>query len=228
MSEPLSPVVPGPCPCEGCPPPSEIDCVEVTKVYDLCFQTDTRENVCLNIPAHCGRVPEGTTASGVVSTVGCSVQAIVPIANSGGFANVTLLVTVTLAITLTTASGHVLCTFTASFSFFKTVTLCAPSGVTVGCSSPASAVGPSVIVDCDVCSVVSICLLIQSSATVKILIPTYGFCLPAPCVVSPSPPFSCPPSPLFPSQCVVTPPTPTPCMPGGGPEWPVGGPMGGT
>jgi len=203
-------VTPGPCPEEGCPPPTEIDCIEVTKVYDFCFQTDTRENICFAIPSSCGHVPPGSTAAGSVTSVSCTTQSITPIANSGGFANVTLLVTVMESITLTAPDGATICTFTGQFFYLKTVTLCAPSGVSITCTAPATAVGPCVIIAGDVCCTVNICLLIESNALVKLLVPTYGFCLPAPCVVSPSPPFSCPPSPLFPPQCVVPPPTTTP------------------
>jgi hypothetical protein len=79
-----------------------------------------------------------------------------------------------------------------------------------------------VIIGGQVCCPVNLCLLIQSTALVKLLVPTYGFCVPAPCVVSPSPPFPCPPSPLYPPQCpVVNPPPPPPPTP----EAPVGGPF---
>lgn len=33
-------VTPGPCSSGGCPAPTEIDCVMVTKVYDFCFEQD--------------------------------------------------------------------------------------------------------------------------------------------------------------------------------------------
>jgi hypothetical protein len=210
MAEPDPVIVPGPCPPEGCPPPTEIDCIEVNKVYDFCFQTETRENICFAIPSSCGTVPTGSTATATVTSVSCTTQSIAPITGSGGFANVTLLITVTESITITAPDGTTLCTFTGQFFFFKTVTLCAPTGVTIDCTAPATSVGPCVIIAGEVCCTVNICLLIESTALVKILVPTYGFCVPAPCVVSPSPPFACPPSPLFPPQCAVVPPTTTP------------------
>ena len=203
-------VVPGPCPPEGCPPPVEIVCIETTKVYDFCFATQTQDMVCIPIPAACGTPPAGTTVTATVSAVDCTVMSITPIPGSGGFANVMLLVQVMLSITLVRPNGTTLCTFTASFSFMRTVTLCAPTGVTIRCEAPATAVGPAVIVGSEVCMTVTLCLLIESVATVKLLVPSYGFCVPAPCVVSPSPPFVCPPSPLFPPQCTVVPPTTTP------------------
>ena len=215
-------VTPGPCGSGGCPAPTEIDCIEVTKVYDFCFQTESRENSCFPVPASCGTVPTGSSATGSVSQVECTTQSITPIANSGGFANVTLLVTVTVGLTITAPDGSTLCSFDGQFFFFATVTLCAPEGVSVGCSAPATSVGPCVIIGGQVCCPVNLCLLIQSTALVKLLVPTYGFCVPAPCVVSPSPPFACPPSPLYPPQCpVVNPPPPPPPTP----EAPVGGPF---
>jgi hypothetical protein len=201
MADEASPIVPGPCPSTGCPPPTEIVCIEVTKVYDFCFQSESRENICFPIPASCGTVPPGTTATGTVTSVTCSTQSISPIPSQPGFANVTLLITVTESLTLTAPDGTTLCTFSGQFFFLKTVTLCAPTGVSVTCSAPASAVGPCVIIGSEVCCTVNICLLIQSAALVKLLVPSYGFCVPAPCVVAPSPPFPCPPSPLFPPQC---------------------------
>lgn len=212
-------VAPGSYADGGCPAPTEIDCIEVTKVYDFCFLTETRDGLCFAIPSACGTVPSGSTVTGTVTSVACSTQSISAISGSGGFADVTLLVTVMLSFTITSPSGTTICTFTGEFSFFKTVTLCAPSGVTITCEAPTTAVGPVVILSGDVCGVVNICLLIESVATVKLLVPTYGFCVPAPCVVAAAPPFTCPPSPLYPPQCPVTTNNPS------GPEDPINGPL---
>ena len=199
-------IVPGPC-CP-CPPPTEIDCIQVNKVYDFCFEADTNTNVCTPIPHSCGTLPTGTVASGAVSGVSCTVVGTTPILSSTGqptgFADVTLLVTVTITYTLT-AAGVTVCTFTGSFSFMKTIVLCAPAGTTIDCSIPSSAVSPVAILNGQVCSTVTVCLLVSSVAMVNLLVPSYGFCTPAPCVVSPSPPFACPPSPLFPAACTPAP-----------------------
>lgn len=163
-------VAPGPCCDGGCPAPTEIDCIEVTKVYDFCFLTETRDNLCFAIPAACGHVPTGSTATGTVTSVTCTTQSVTPIANSGGFANVTLLITVVQSFTLTNPSGTTLCTFSGEFIFFKTVTLCAQSGVTITCEAPATSVGPCTIVAGEVCCIVNVCLLIESVALVKLLV----------------------------------------------------------
>ncbi len=224
-------IVPGPCcPEIGCPPPSSIDCIQVNKLYDFCFQTITRDNICFDLPASCGEVPPGSTAVGTVTSVTCTTSSIVPILNSSGqptgFANVTLLVTVTESITVTGPDGTTLCTFSGQFSFFTSITICAPHGVSINCQAPATAVGPCVILNEDVCCNVSVCLLIESVALVNLLVPNYGFCVPAPCVVAPAAPFTCPPVPLYPPQCVTPPPTTTPTPPPM--ESPINGPLGGS
>jgi hypothetical protein len=38
---------------------------------------------------------------------------------------------------------------------------------------------------------------------VKLLVPAYGFCVPAECVELPKTPIVCPPDPLFPPQCPI-------------------------
>lgn len=205
-------VIPGPCEDRGCPAPTEIDCIQVNKVYDFCYEADTSDDVCTPIPADCaGEVTSTSTATGSVSAVSCTVVGTTPIldanGNPTGFADVTLLITVTVQYTLTNAAGTVLCTFNGNFSFMKTILLCAPDGTTIECTAPATGVSPVAIVNGQTCSVVTVCLLVSSVALVNLLVPSYGFCTPAPCVVAPVPPFACPPSPLFPAECTGAPPT---------------------
>ncbi len=203
-------VVPGPYPSGSCPMPTEIDCIQVTKVYDFCFEADTNSNVCTPIPPDCCQVtPTGATATGTVQSVSCTVVGSTPILSPQGtptgFADVTLMVTVVVEYTLTASTGAVLCTFAGTFTFMKTIVLCAPSGTTIDCSVPSSSVSPVAVLGTQVCSNVTICLLVSSVALVSLLVPSYGFCTPAPCMVSPNPPFSCPPSPLYPAACTAAP-----------------------
>jgi len=207
-------IVPGPCVDTGCPAPTEIDCIQVNKVYDFCFEADTNSNVCTGIPEECRELVTPTsTASGTVSRVSCTVVGSTPIldtlGNQTGFADVTLMVSVTVDYTLMASNGTILCTFCGSFSFMKTIVLCAPTGTTVDCAVPSTTVSPVAILNGQVCSTVTVCLLVSSVAMVNLLVPSYGFCTPAPCVVSPQPPFSCPPSPLYPTACTVAPTTTT-------------------
>jgi hypothetical protein len=220
-------IVPGPYP-ESCPPPTQIDCIEVTKVYDFCFLSQTKSPLLFAIPPTCGVVPSGTTGSATVSSVSCTTVSVVPIGTTG-FANVTILVTVDLNITLTAPDGSTVCTFPGSFNFFETVVLCAPSGTTITCESPSSLISGGTLVNNEVAFIANICVLIESVATVKLLVPTFGFCVPAPCVVAPAPPFACPPTPLYPPQCQFPPPTSGQGQGGGQtqgtPETPVSGPV---
>ncbi|QIA26439.1 hypothetical protein DYI95_001825 [Thermaerobacter sp. PB12/4term] len=195
-------VVPGPCdPVYGCPEPTEIVCIETVKVYDFCFQTDRRENVCFPIPAAFqGILPSDLVTCEIVQ-VTCQEVSRQEDPNNPGFADVTLLVTVTMQFTIR-RNDNVVAQFEDSFGFLKTVLLCAPEGTVIQCESAGSRCGPCVIINGQVCCEVDLCLLIQSKALVKLLVPAYGFCVPAPCVTLPKPPLVCPPENLFPPQCV--------------------------
>ncbi len=203
-------VVPGPCPPHGCPPPTEIVCIETLKVYDFCFQNDTVENACFAIPAAC--VPPVTTAVAVNCAITNITSAVVqrtplPPPAPVGFARVTIRLILTLSFTLVRADGTTLCTFTADFPFLKTVALCAPAGTDVVVETRGTRCGPCfILAGTQVCCEIDFCLLIQSRALVKLLVPAFGFCVPAECVELPKAPLPCPPSPLFPPQC---PPAPT-------------------
>jgi hypothetical protein len=217
-------VVPGPCGDCGCPPPSEIDCIEVTKVYDSCYQTETFNSLCSDVPhepwgsephwCNCRKIAQkpGTVATCAVTATNCSFVSSTP-TGVDDFAAFTFAVTVTLEITLTAQSGAT-CSYTVPVNFLKTVTLCAPTGVSPTCNVSGVACGPCALVvsnpdRCDddsptqVCCQLTVCLVLQTVATVQLLVPSYGFCVPAPCSVLPIGP--CPPS--FPANCSATTPT---------------------
>ena len=203
----INQVVPGPCPPLGCPPPTEIVCIETNKVYDFCFQSDTIENACFPIPAACTPPVPPTTViecavTGVTSRI-VSRVALPPPAPTG-FARVTIEITVNLSFTLRNADGTVRCTFTAAFPFLKTVALCAPTGTDIVVEIGAARCGPCFILNgTQVCCEIDLCILIQAVALVKLLVFAYGFCAPAECVELPKLPLICPPRPLFPPQCIV-------------------------
>ncbi len=98
---------------------------------------------------------------------------------------------------------HKCCKFWRTFSFTKTVTLCSPEGTETQCEIPSYSCGPCVLTqDHKVCCTFILCILVQAKAEVKLLVPAYGFCVPAECVeVSPEFP-ECPPENLFPPQCL--------------------------
>jgi hypothetical protein len=190
-------VVPAPCAPTGCPPPTEIDCILTNKVYDSCIQLHDLGIVATDLQPQCftGAQAGGfCTVTGISCTEAARTQA-------GNFATIILSVAVFRTITVTNASGATICTFTTVDNFYKTVTLCSPPGTTVSCQLVSSSCGPCFlslggsVINCPV----QICMLILSTAPVALLIPSYGFCTPAPCSTSPLAP--CPPSNLFPEQC---------------------------
>lgn len=96
-------------------------------------------------------------------------------------------------------SPSLTCAATTAATFMKTVTLCGPTGTTQTCTVQSATCTSPVIIDGMVCTQVIVCATYQSTAVVALLVPSYGFCSPAPCTTLPLPP--CPPSPLFPPQC---------------------------
>ena len=199
------PVIPGPCNAGECPEPTEIVCIETLKVYDFCFQNDTIENACFAIPAAClPPISTAVTVNCAVASITSAVVARTPLPPPAppGFARVTIRIIVALNFTLANADGTVLCTFTADFPFVKTIGLCAPVGTDVVVEARSSRCGPCfILAGNQVCCEIDFCLLIQSRALVKLLVPAYGFCTPAECVELPKTPLVCPPLPLFPPQC---------------------------
>jgi hypothetical protein len=192
-------VVPGPCPPGGCPPFTEIDCIHVDKVYDYCFEADTiQPQIC--VPIVCSGTVVSATCS--VSTVDCTWLMNTPSATAG-YAVSTFLITGTVDFTLT-CSGS---TNTASypFSLTKSILLCAPDGTTQSCEVLSAICTPPIAIPngdslYNLCTTVGVCSTFQSEANVKIMVPSYGFCAPAPCEVSPLI-LPCPPTSLFPPQC---------------------------
>jgi hypothetical protein len=195
-------VFPGPC-LTGCPPATEIVCIETTKVYDFCYQVERKDNICFNLPEECNP-SSGSVVTCEITDVACAEIDREPLEIGGGFYNVTLLVTVTSEIIITYGGSQVCC-FSTTFSFTKTITLCAPDDISVNCEIPSYNCGPCFLApNRQVCCTFTLCFLIQSYATVKLLVPSYGFCVPAECVkVSPEFPLECPPHHIYPPQCTL-------------------------
>lgn len=196
-----NPPTPGPChPIFGCPKPTEIVCIEVRKVYDFCFQTESFDTVCTDLPEQCEwRQGQAASAECFVKDVDCREIQRTPIAD--GLANVTLVVRVKRIIKVFDNEGNLICRFENTLNRVKTVTLCAPEGTKIDCEATSISCGPCFISDDQVCCALSLCLLIQSTAKVKLLVPSFGFCVPSECVTAPTPPVECPPEFLFPPQC---------------------------
>ncbi len=197
-------VTPGPCTPGECPPYGEIDCIRVDKVYDYCFEADTiQPQVCVTIEGCPGTL---TSATCTVSTVSCTWLMNSPSATAG-FAISTFLIsgTVDFTVACTTPGTTVMRTDTATFSMTKSILLCAPDGTTQSCEVLSAVCTPPIALPTkvntfNVCTTVGVCTTFESIANVKIMVPSYGFCVPAPCEVSPLI-LPCPPSSLFPPQC---------------------------
>lgn len=188
------------------PPPDEAElvCLEVLKVYDFVFQQEDRDDICVPIPAAAGPIPPGATVECEILSVECvemTPRLFFPPPQEG-FANITLLFTVTLQIRLLRADGTEFFVFQRVITFMKTVTMCAPEGTEIQCEIGGQFCGPAAITAAgQVCLEVVLCALIQAKARVKLLIPAFGFCQPRPAMVLPKPVVTCPPEPLFPPQC---------------------------
>ncbi|RJX18128.1 MAG: hypothetical protein C4570_07485 [Ammonifex sp.] len=183
----------------------EVVCIETFKVYDFCFQADEREQ-CFDVTG-CPHFPfpHGSIAAcKIVDSPLCTeISRTAP--DETGRSNVTFAVSTTIKITIISPDCVVLCELTKTINFTKTVVLCAPEGTFTDCAVVESAC-QCVLIGEQVCCSVDLCIIIQSRAVVKLLVPTFGFCVPAKCEqVSPAPPLVCPPV-LFPPQC--TPPDP--------------------
>lgn len=198
-------ISPGLCPPEGCPPPTRIECIVVDKVYDSCFQINdvSRDTVIstttefMTGPFAVGDVITCALTTGAVIT--CTEVARVPV--GGGFFTVTILVSVPVTLTNPNDDEE---TVDRVFTFTKTVTLCCPEGVMPDCSESTlifcscvvtqvnGTYAPTITVTCTL----QVCVVIKCILTVQLLVPSFGFCVPAPCVTLPG---VCPPTP--PAQC---------------------------
>lgn len=197
-------VSPGVCPPEGCPPPTEIDCIVVDKVYDSCFQVEDRTRITTVTTGTGNQWPTGTfTVGQIVPTalttgaqISCTLLSRVPATD--GFATVTMLISIPLTLTNPNAAAE---TTNRVVNFTRSATLCLPTGVVPDCSESTLLSVSSVITQVNTESVeVTIdfqcCMVLRSILTVQLLVPSYGFCDPAPCVILPT---VCPPS--TPPQC---------------------------
>lgn len=199
-------VSPGVCPPEGCPPPTQIECIVVDKVYDSCFQVDDRTRNTTVTTGDGGQWPTGIFTVGQVvpcsltdgAEISCIEISRVPAGD--GFVTVTILVSVPVTLTNPNDDAETVDTI---FNFTKTATLCCPEGVEPDCSestllfcncviTEVDDVDETVVVTCDF----QVCLVIKCILTVQLLVPSYGFCVPAPCTVIAG---QCPPLP--PAQC---------------------------
>lgn len=196
-------VSPGVCPPEGCPPPTRIECIVVDKVYDSCFQiNDLTRDFTVTIGVG-GQFPTGPFVVGDVipcalgiGGITCTELSRTPVGD--GFFTISVLVSVPLVLTNPNAAAE---TTTRTITFTKTVTLCCPEGVSPDCSESTLILCNCAVTAVDITTItiscnIQVCVVIKCILTVQLLVPSYGFCVPAPCITLPG---VCPPTP--PAQC---------------------------
>jgi len=204
-------IQPGQCPIiDGvpvCPPPDRIECIVVDKVYDSCFQIDDRtRNVITDSDEFGTGLEQGDpVVCGLSEDTDITCTEISRTSVGDGF--FTLLLSVSVPVTLTNpeASNGEEDEIERIFTFTKTVTLCAPEGVNVDCSESTLLSCNCIVTDVDevdevleytISCDIQVCLVVKTILRVQLLVPSYGFCIPAPCVTLPG---VCPPLP--PEQC---------------------------
>jgi hypothetical protein len=191
-------IVPGPVRGGACPPPTEIVVVEARKIYDFCFQEDTLER-CFTVAG----LGTGATVTGCeITNVTCSeILDREPLPDQVGLALVSLQITMTLQITIVPTPNATPITMMRTISFPKRVVLCAPMGTDVTCDVRGTCICTvqppttgQTTAEPNVCCTIQLCVVVTSSALVKVLVPSFGIVMPQECRVSPA--FGgCPPIP---------------------------------
>lgn len=183
----MATVTPGPCPSAGCPAPTEIDCIVVDKVYDSCVQTITTTQTIHGDDCAVTSCTFDLTASS------CTLGPITP-ATTTDYSNITFVIGAEY--TVACSSGAMI---TSTAYTTATVTLYNPSGTTPSCTIVSGTCMCVNLPNGDISCTLTLCVLFQTTATVQLMIPTYGFCVPPTCGQV-GPVLPCPPSSLFPPQ----------------------------
>ncbi len=194
----MATVTSGPCSSGCCPPPTEIDCIMVDKVYASCSQTVTASTIVndMTLPPCC--IPPGTTSGSLTCTVDltdstCAVGAVVP-SGTDSINNITY--TISAVVNVTCVNGVTV--VPVSVYTTTTVPLYNPSGTTPVCTILTGTSSAVILPNGQLSVQVTLCLLLQTLATVQLLVPAYGYCIPSACEVAAI--GVCPPSTLFPPQ----------------------------
>ncbi|MEW6622417.1 MAG: hypothetical protein AB1420_04705 [Bacillota bacterium] len=196
-------VQPGRCPIDpetglpDCPPPTEIDCVKVKKVFNECFQN---RDVEIKIPFEAptleiitGDAQDAECVSAEATIIDCSVL-------ENDRVRVTFRLEVTARVPLD-EGGFEESSGTKIVSKLLFLSGVSEEGLDIECQvfpeclfcfiSERDELGNVTEVTC----FVSTCILLKSVLIVQLLIPTYGFCQPRQCsAITPG-------CPLFPPQC---------------------------
>jgi hypothetical protein len=224
-------LLPGRCPINEytglpeCPPPTELDCLVVEKVFDQCFREDILVNN-IAVPVGPGEACAGVDLTRVdrvtclVLSADCTVDN-VGLPDDNNIRLVTLSANVEISITLwddDQQPPEPLCTFTETINdtLNQVPLYVPPPGVLFGpaggpfvfcevvnftCYCEPANVEPGLPVNIVICTV-KLCMVLEVTAFVKLLVPVLGFCVPRPCEQAPQQfEIECPPIfELFPPQ----------------------------
>lgn len=193
-----------------------IDCIEVLKVYDQCI-AETALPRQINLPAGCPNpLPEDAVidceivfdieeATGQPETRCEVINVSEP--DEEGFSTITIRQRIVTEITIRNAFGDIICgpEQVGPEFCFTTAVLYAPAGTFGQCRIINAACECEAISDPDdpdlnvlLCTR-ALCQEVTVKALVKLCVPSYGFCIPAPCIAQPLD-FTCPPDNIFPPQ----------------------------
>ncbi len=193
----MATLTPGPLTDDWRPRPTEIDCLMVNKVYASCTQTVTISQIVhkKKLPPCC--LSPDLTSTALASSIDfsastCTVSAVVP-SGTDSINNITY--TIAIVVDVTCMNGG-----TASITLYTTTTvpLYNPSGTTPACTIVSGTCSAVILPNGKLAVEATLCLLLQTFASVQILVPSYGYCLPTECQVAAV--GVCPPSSLFPPQ----------------------------
>jgi len=186
-------VVPGPIRGGQCPTPREIVVVDARKVFDFCTQEDILER-CFSIP------DLGEDASVLdcrITNIQCEeIMDREPVRDNRGRALVSIQITLTLRLTIMPDAGEHPIRVERTITFPKRVVLCAPEGTEVSCDvqgtcictvQPDAAEGEP-----NVCCTIQLCTVLTVTASVKLLVPSFGSVSARRCPSAASP-AGCPP-----------------------------------
>lgn len=173
------------CARSGEPLAAQVDCIRTVQVFDQCVLRDTRSQ-CFPVPEElCGPfpLPSGTTAAVRVAGISCRVLDVVPAPPPHGpdFKVITVLVMVDLEIIILTQYGLERCRFPAAFTLIRRVILFVPDGARTSCEVLAAEGNWCLIVEGSeplVCCEIELCVQVEASGTVHLLLPVAGFCQP--------------------------------------------------
>ena len=176
---------PGPCPPEGCPPTTEVTCIESSLVYDSCILRVTDAEFKIPLPDSC-HPPVPDDVSVICSVASCRISGFttVPLASRiNGLAQVTLHLVVGLDLTVYNADGCVRCSFSVEVPVLKRIAMYFQPEQTLKiellsaqCFSPGLMGADCALVSFDAC------MLLTCQMNVKLNMPSYGTYRPLACV----------------------------------------------